>query len=68
MTDDWKAFNFDSIRKEAMRMYNEHNLNGVRIAPVMAQDTLDYWIAVVAWMRAVESSNVDEKEGPPLAS
>ena len=49
-------------------MYDAHNISGVRVAPVMAQDSLDYWIAMVAWMRAVESSNVDEKGGPPLAS
>ena len=51
---DWKGFDFDSIRKEAMEMYDEHNLHGVRIAPVMAQDSLDYWIAVAAWTRAKE--------------
>ena len=51
---DWKGFDFDSIRTEAMEMYDEHNLHGVRIAPVMAQDSLDYWIAVAAWTRAKE--------------
>jgi hypothetical protein len=51
---DWTAFDFDAIRKEAMQMYDEHNLHGVRIAPVMAQDSLDYWIAVAAWTRAKE--------------
>ena len=65
---NFECFDFDSIRKEAMRMYDAHNISGVRVAPVMAQDSLDYWIAMVAWMRAVESSNVDEKGGPPLAS
>ena len=49
---DWKTFDFDAIRREARRMYDEHNFNGVRVGPVMAQDSLDYWIAVATWNRA----------------
>jgi len=49
---DWKAFDFDAIRREALRMHDEHNLNGVRVAAIMAQDSLDYWIAVATWNRA----------------
>jgi hypothetical protein len=54
MTDssDWKHFDFESIRREAMEMFDQHNRTGVRISGMMRQDSLDYWIAVVAWQRA----------------
>jgi hypothetical protein len=52
---NWKHFNFDSLRAQAMEMYDAHNRSGVRISPVMAQDSLEYWIAVAAWRAAMES-------------
>jgi hypothetical protein len=54
MTGDWKNFDYDSIRREAEEMHYQH-MSGERISGVQRQDSLEYWIAVVAWQRAKES-------------
>jgi len=54
---DWKNFDYPSIRREALELYDEFNRTAVRISAVMLQDSLDYWIAVVAWQRAKADQN-----------
>jgi hypothetical protein len=52
MTADYKDFDYNAIHEDALQMYYEHNCNGIRTAPIMPQDNLEYWIAVAAWNRA----------------
>jgi hypothetical protein len=63
MKIDFRTFDFEAIRAEALALYDQHNLTGVRISGTMPQDSLEYWIAVVAWQRA--NRNIGPAESFP---
>jgi hypothetical protein len=64
---NFRGFDFDAIERDAIAMYEQHKLMPaplVSTAMTIRQDSLEYWIAIAAWMgaKAETSAKADVRE------